>query len=84
MTGFERKPLPEQGDRYFNGVCYISRGVYDSLQPAEVYHLIDNLLADARAQDGLHGSQVFNAPDGREVWAIDDHTHWRLLLSKEF
>lgn len=84
MTGFTRK-TPECGGHYrFSGIAYQTRGVEATLRPVEVWHLTGDLLRAVREEDGLDYLQVFEAPDGRVVWAVDDGCHWTFLLPNEY
>ena len=84
MMGFKRKAPECVGDYRFDGPCYQTRGVYSQLQPVEVWHIVADIRQAVEREEGIDYLQVFEAADGRIVWAIDDKCHWTLLLPEEY
>lgn len=74
----------QEGAYRFSGRALMTRGVQTSLSPDEIGSIVAILRDAVRASGGLDYLQVFKAEDGRVVWAIDDQTHWTLLLPEEY
>ena len=84
-TEFKRKTPASGGGYCFEGHGYQTRGVVAELQPVEVWHIVDDLKRAVQTEGGLDYFQVFRAMgDRREVWVIDDETHWTMLMPYEY
>ena len=73
-----------EGTCRFVGRSLMTRGVSLALTPTDLVQITTLLQHDVEKLDGLDYLQVFEAPDGRVVWAIDDGEHWTLLLPSEY
>ena len=62
----------------------MTAGVRDTLDPVDIIEITHHLHEGVRLNDGLDYLQDFKDKSGRVVWAIDDGTHWTLLLPSEY
>jgi len=71
MDEWKRKEQERDGDYYFSGRAYMTRGVQRELSEAEIVCIIDDLRQAVEEHNGLDYLQVYEAGDGRRVWVID-------------
>ena len=71
MGEWKRKEQERDGDYYFSGRAYMTRGVQRELSEAEIIWIIADLKQAVDEHDGLDYLQVYESSDGRRVWVID-------------
>lgn len=71
MAEWNRAPQERDGDYYFNGRAFVTRGVKAELSSLEIMRIIRDLRRAVSEHDGLDYLQVYEAPGGRTVWVID-------------
>jgi hypothetical protein len=71
MNKWRRKEKERDGDYYFSGRAYMTRGVQRELSDVEITWIIADLKQAVREHDGLDYLQVYTADDGRTIWVID-------------
>ena len=71
MNNWRRKEQELDGDYYFSGRAYMTRGVQRELSEAEILWIIRNLHEAADKHGGLDYLQVYTTDDGRKIWVID-------------
>ncbi|MEO1582125.1 MAG: hypothetical protein AAFR91_09755 [Pseudomonadota bacterium] len=84
--GFPRWTRSQEtsGTYRFDGRSLMTAGVRDTLDPVDIIEITHHLHEGVRLNDGLDYLQVFKDKGSRVVWAIDDGTHWTLLLPSEY
>ena len=71
MTTWKRLPQEQQGDYFFSGQAYMTRGIQDALSPEEVALVVADLQAFVQQENGVDYLQCYEADDGRRAWCID-------------
>lgn len=71
MRDWNRTPQERDGDYYFNGRGFVTRGVKRQLSDREIVWIIHNLRQAVDRHDGLDYLQVYEAEDDCTVWVID-------------
>lgn len=68
---WNRQPQEQDGDYWFGGRFYVTRGVAAELSQAEILWIVADLQQAVAAKSGLDYLQVYLCEDGRKVWLID-------------
>jgi hypothetical protein len=74
MAKWKRRQEEVPGDYRFSGRALMTAGVTSSLSEEDVAAIVLDLVQSVIAHNGLDYHQVFEADDGRVVWAIDSLT----------
>ena len=84
MCGFIRKAPARDGGYLFDGTHYMTRSVRETLSPVEYFYIVKELEDAVYCEKGVGKIQVYKAVgDDREVWAVDDVTHWTMMMADE-
>ena len=71
MEEWSRQPQERDGDYYFNGRVFMTRGVQSELTAEEIGWIIRDLRRAVDRHGGLDYLQVYESNEGRTVWVID-------------
>ena len=72
MATWKRQPQEQEGQKYFfNGSCYVTKEVSQSLTPQEVASIFVDIRAFAEENRGCDYLQTYTDEKGRKVWIID-------------
>jgi len=85
MCGYIRKAPARDGGYQFKGEHYLTRSAREELSPVEYFHIVQELEEAVEREGGVGKIQKFRSVDGdREVWLVDDMTHWTMMMDYEF
>lgn len=65
------KPQEQEGDYWFSGKLYVTRGVAEALTELDLMVILTQLRQAVQTQQGLDYLAVFECTDKRVVWVID-------------
>lgn len=73
--GWKRKEQEyDSGDYHFNGQCYITKGINETLEQAEIMALIADAINLAREKGGIDYLLVYEHKTKNKVFIIDQVT----------
>ncbi|MEM7691509.1 MAG: hypothetical protein AAF194_03565 [Pseudomonadota bacterium] len=85
MCGFIRKAPAGRGGYRFLGEHYLTRDAREELSPVEYVHIVQEIVEAVEREGDVCKIQKFRSVDGdREVWLVDDVTHWTMMMDYEF
>ncbi len=71
MATWKRLPQECEGDYFFSGQAYMTRGIEAALSPEEIAFNVADLNAFVQQEIGADYLQVYESDDGHRVWCID-------------
>lgn len=95
---WNRKPQEVPGKYFFSGNFYATQGVVRELSREEIQQIYADVRNFVTQENGIDYLQVYEHPDGRKVWLIDqldeqmiasgdyapEHNHCTMLLPEEY
>ena len=83
MRKWTRQPQEKEGDYYFEGKIYITRGIQEMLREAEIFSIVIDVKKAVFKNAGLDYLQVYKSDLGEKVYLIDNLSKTD-LMSNDF
>ena len=98
LMQWKRKPQETPGRYFFSGSFFVTQGVLGILSQEEIQQIYSDVRNFVHQEIGIDYLQVYEHPDGRKVWLIDqldeqmiasgdyapEHNHCTMLLPEEY
>lgn len=71
MTKWTRQPQETDGEYFFDGEIYMTRGVAETIAVHEIAEIVFDLRKAVEREVGLDYLQVYTNEEGIRLWIID-------------
>ena len=72
MRKWTRQPQEKEGDYYFDGKIYITRGIQEMLREVEIFSIIMDVKKAVFRNAGLDYLQVYKSDLNEKIYLIDN------------